>query len=377
MPHHSKHNQHQNKQMNGSPASGGASVGCVDSQQQYQNSPLTRNEEYNQAIQSWSSGNIGGTCSTDDILQSRYNHDQYHRVPSSPPDEVGKESHALESESKESLDTLKPNLRDPSQEIASVLLMAAAAVTSEKDLKILGGGVIDSTRDAETFDPRDRRPLKKRKSVDHATGTSVESGDDRTTHGDACHVSPISHSSKSGNAMESNVVGHDTPSTSSAHSYDVKEDCNSSTRGSSRSQTDESMYQVIPQFPSVIHWVLSESSNQHASSELAMNLSVLQWVSHGQAWRIIRWDAFQREVLPAMFPQLVSSKAATGSIDAFLWQLKAWGFQEIKDGPDIGAFAHTVRHQMLSRFFTYDVKLIMCHSYCSFFDADIQKCAKK
>ena len=40
--------------------------------------------------------------------------------------------------------------------------------------------------------------------------------------------------------------------------------------------------------------------------------------------------------MPQFFPQLA------GSIDAFLWHLAAWGFEEIQDGPDVGAFGHTV-----------------------------------
>ncbi len=265
---------------------------------------------------------------------------QYHRVPSSPPDTVGSANVPPSSGSDERIDKYSQNKRDPSQEIASVLLMAAAAATSVKETT--------ASANESTASSHGNRPLKKRKSTDHSV-TNI-SGDVGTSSDGAYHVSPISHSSKSGTTVETHTMSHDTPSTSSAHSFDMKEEPHSGhtsasvKKDPSHARPQQSMFRMIPQFPSLVHWILSEPT-----SKFAVDLSVLQWVSHGQAWRIIRWDAFHREVLPAMFPQLVSSATETGSIDAFMWQLKAWGFQEIKDGPDIGAFAHTVSAQHISR----------------------------
>jgi hypothetical protein len=101
----------------------------------------------------------------------------------------------------------------------------------------------------------------------------------------------------------------------------------------------------IPHFPSVLHAVLTES-------EFAGK--VLLWLPHGQAWRIVRWDALRRSVLPKYFAQLNDDDGAapskdaaapmpSGSIDAFLWHLSAWGFEEVNEGPDVGAYAHVVR----------------------------------
>jgi len=96
----------------------------------------------------------------------------------------------------------------------------------------------------------------------------------------------------------------------------------------------------IPHFPSVLHAVLTESEFAN---------SVLQWLPHGQSWRIVRWDALRRQVLPKYFSQLREEDCkdgtgqVCGSIDAFLWHLSAWGFEEVTDGPDVGAYSHVVR----------------------------------
>ena len=275
---------------------------------------------------------------------------QYHRVPSSPPDVVASVNVPRSSGSDEGVDKYKQNKRDPSQEIASVLLMAAAAATSVKEANASADEGTVLSRDLDYTSNHGSRPLKKRRSTDHSV--SNVSGEVGTSSDDAYHVSPISHSSKSGTTVETHTMSHDTPSTSSAHSFDMKEEPHSGNTSASvkkdpsQVRPQQSMFRMIPQFPSIVHWILSEPT-----SKFSVDLSVLQWVSHGQAWRIIRWDAFHRQVLPALFPQLVSSATETGSIDAFMWQLKAWGFQEIKDGPDIGAFAHTVSARHTSQTF--------------------------
>jgi hypothetical protein len=346
MPHHSKHSLRQRKQLDD--LSGSSPGGYVNIQSSLQNSPASSNEECNRSNSTMSRWiKQSEVSNSEERLARGYYHGQYHRVPSSPPEVAGSENRTQQTGPTDDHDAFKPNTRDPSQEIASVLLLAAAAATTDKDLSISTLRKLEANRDIDVVDSHGNRPLKKRKSMKHSANVDV--GNNGTSPDDACHVSPISHSSKSGATMESNMMSHDTPSTSSSHSFDMKEETASGASGESlkprseytRSQT--LMYQMIPQFPSVVHWILSESSTQPTSSDRAVDLSVLQWVAHGQAWRIIRWDTFHRQVLPAIFPQLVLDATATGSVDAFLWQLKAWGFQEIKDGPDIGAFAHTVR----------------------------------
>jgi hypothetical protein len=91
---------------------------------------------------------------------------------------------------------------------------------------------------------------------------------------------------------------------------------------------------VIEHFPTVLHTILS-------SSEFAG--SVVQWLPDGEAWKILRWDALRRQVLPKYFSQLRDEEGKIGtSIDGFLWQLAAWGFEEIQSGPDVGAYQHKV-----------------------------------
>ncbi|KAI2499792.1 hypothetical protein MHU86_14673 [Fragilaria crotonensis] len=115
-------------------------------------------------------------------------------------------------------------------------------------------------------------------------------------------------------------------------------------------QTEASQYQAVPNFPDVLFKVLSQFDG---------NGSVLQWVQSGHAWRVVRWDALRRDVLPRYFPQLCQEEedgSNGGSIDAFLWNVRAWGFEEIKDGPDAGAYAHPhfVRDESST---TYEVQM--------------------
>ena len=101
-------------------------------------------------------------------------------------------------------------------------------------------------------------------------------------------------------------------------------------------QAEVAQYQAVLDFPEALHVVLSQSD---------ANGSVLQWLSHGHAWRVVRWDALRRNILPRYFPQLCQGEddgKNGGSIDAFLWNVRVWGFEEIKDGPDVGAYAHRV-----------------------------------
>lgn len=91
---------------------------------------------------------------------------------------------------------------------------------------------------------------------------------------------------------------------------------------------------VIEHFPTVLHTILT-------SSECAG--SVVQWLPDGEAWKILRWDALRRQVLPKYFSQLRDEEGKIGtSIDGFLWQLAAWGFEEVQSGPDVGAYKHKV-----------------------------------
>jgi hypothetical protein len=279
----------------------------------------------------------------EEIIDRDYRRSPYDIVPTSPQDVIGVDNRmSLNQEgSGDQHETRECTAKDSSQVIASVLLLAAAA-SSEKELSLVASGDVEKCHESGSFDSSssDSRPLKKRRNRDN--DDLARSLEGKATADGACHVSPISHSSKSGTSSDPHAFSHDTPSTSSAHSFDMKDDV-------AAKNISENLFvasqrkacTIIPQFPSLLHWLLSDGPSLRSQ---ALDPTVLQWLSHGQAWRIVRWDFFHRNVLPAAFPQLaLEANGTTGSIDAFLWQLKAWGFEEIKDGPDVGAFAHTVR----------------------------------
>lgn len=91
---------------------------------------------------------------------------------------------------------------------------------------------------------------------------------------------------------------------------------------------------IIPHFPTVLHRVL-------ADQQLAG--SVLTWLPDGESWKVLRWDAFRREVLPQYFSTLRDENGSgCGTIDAFLYHLTAWGFEEVRDGSAVGAYRHDV-----------------------------------
>jgi hypothetical protein len=141
----------------------------------------------------------------------------------------------------------------------------------------------------ESTDDRSR-PLKKRKTL--------------ATHGPMpCHVSPVSSHA-------------DDRTQVTQYSREEDEDNSSSIPAASA---------VVPHFPSVLHMLLTASKD-----------GVLEWLEHGQAWRIVRWEALRRSILPQFFPQLQS-------MYAFLAHISAWGFREVTEGADAGAYTHEVR----------------------------------
>jgi hypothetical protein len=80
----------------------------------------------------------------------------------------------------------------------------------------------------------------------------------------------------------------------------------------------------VPHFPNVLHQVLSDE---------AYVGSILQWGEDGETWKVLRWDTLRRQILPRHFADLTDENGmGSGTIDAFLWHLTAWGFEETKDG---------------------------------------------
>jgi hypothetical protein len=182
------------------------------------------------------------------------------------------------------------------------------------------------------------------------------------TEHDPCHVSPVSHSSAE-HGLRTESTDDCTPTrrvipsnrANRTSSYDSK-DLSLSSRAAEHKEASitqelldsakvHSTSQIgatklsyppqvlIPHFPTVLHQVLSDKECEN----------VIQWLSDGEAWKVLRWDGLRRQVLPRYFADLRDENGgACGTIDAFLFHLGAWGFEEIKNGTDIGAYRHDV-----------------------------------
>jgi hypothetical protein len=189
-------------------------------------------------------------------------------------------------------------------------------------------------------------PLKKRrKLMDYLRNKVVATA---TANKQPLHVSPLPspqvRSRVASHESSENTVESASPprtngsaSTCTEHTYRMKEpgclhDGPMSKAAAEISPPPSKV--VIEHFPTVLHTILT-------SSEFAG--SVVQWLPDGEAWKILRWDALRRQVLPKYFSQLRDEEGKIGtSIDGFLWQLAAWGFEEIQSGPDVGAYQHKV-----------------------------------
>ena len=189
-------------------------------------------------------------------------------------------------------------------------------------------------------------PLKKRrKLLDFLRKKPVTTA---TTEKQTLHVSPLPspqvHTRVAGHESSEETVATASPprtggssSTCLGNSYDIK-DAQSLHEGAKINDTAEisppPSQVVIEHFPTVLHNVLS-------SADVAEN--VIQWLPGGKTWKIIRWESLRREVLPKFFSKLQDEDGKVAcSIDAFLWQLSAWGFEEVQSGPDAGAYTHKV-----------------------------------
>lgn len=224
---------------------------------------------------------------------------------------------------------------DEREATASALLMVAKAAEREQNyLKGMVVGSLPSVTSSSSTVSASTVPLKKRK---------------KQLQKDACHVSPVSHSSESANA---------SASTNRANSYDSK-DMGSSVVTTPKAQTTQelldsakvhsttqigagatlSMSEVlVPHFPTVLHQVLSDKDVTNDDQG-----SAIQWTSDGEAWKVNNWNAMRRQVLPKYFSGLRDENgSACGTIDAFLYHIDAWGFQEIKNGPNAGAYHHNL-----------------------------------
>lgn len=209
---------------------------------------------------------------------------------------------------------LRTDTMESAEEAAASALLMASGMRASPRLE---------SKATEQPDSAPREPLKKRKKhLDVLRRNQVDTNlniDPAT--GSPCHVSPGSAASSSqGDGHTDEIVTIVTQSSrtfleASSGSYDTRE-----------GKREE------PHFPSELHRVL----------DMPEFRSVLQWLPGGEAWKIVRWDALRREVLPRYFPELCSGEDGSGSMDSFLAQVRAWGFEEITDGEDAGAYRHLV-----------------------------------
>lgn len=285
--------------------------------------------------------------------------------------------------------TASRSFDSPHEVAASVLLLAATAMQERDSAKaaMRENGIAPD----EGPDPKKRK--KQRQQQQQAAGIMRKKSHDTV----ASHISPYSHGSTDGRHGNKNVhhsprdddepgtgasgsTEATTPSTdggcrgggttpggsaSPTSSYDLKDGQalpDSAKITDTRRIVAPPAHVEIPHFPSVLHAVLTES-------EFAG--TVLLWLPHGQAWKIVRWDALRRQVLPKYFAQLREdeSKDSSGSIDAFLWHLAAWGFEEVTDGPDAGAYSHIVCPKLQNKFVLMISSLLQSPALttCSFF----------
>jgi hypothetical protein len=243
---------------------------------------------------------------------------------------------------------------DEREATASALLMVAKAAEREQQHYLKGmvvdrdnvterrpSGVLPTVSSSASVSSASTVPLKKRKKQLDILRRQQQPDQDK----DACHVSPVSHDTAS-------------PSTSNrAQSYDSK-DLGSSALSPKGETTQElldsakvhSTAQIgagaslpvsqvlIPHFPTVLHQVL-------ADKKLTIDDKgpIIKWLPDGEAWEVENWNAMRRQVLPKYFSDLRDENGSScGTIDAFLHNIDAWGFEEIKSGPNAGAYRHNV-----------------------------------
>mmetsp|Transcript_1901 Transcript_1901/g.2657 ORF Transcript_1901/g.2657 Transcript_1901/m.2657 type:complete len:654 (-) Transcript_1901:742-2703(-) len=245
--------------------------------------------------------------------------------------------------------------------VAALLLAANGGNTTEKQEKI-GVPVTPATdgvdkkkrsipaespipKTTTKEDPVGKPRIKRKKHLDFLRRNSDNTDADTTPTSNAatsenksqpCHVSPVSSSSVS---LGTSSTVEETPSlaTAASHiasrtsSYDLKDGhpLNPEFRMRDTSEIGKEISTTSPDFTTVLHQNLLGNSSYS---------TIIQWLPHGHAWKILRWDALRR-ILPTFFPQLTEG-SGSGSMDKFLSEVRAWGFEEIKDGPDVGAYCH-------------------------------------
>jgi hypothetical protein len=222
---------------------------------------------------------------------------------------------------------------------ASFLLLAAAAVASEEAREAQTDTKESNDEPAASPSMKPQQPLQQQ----HSEIVSPTSQHSRIKEEDSADpdsaVSSPSHKHSVATPRDDEHHHHHGPP-----SHVVL-----SSSSASQASSDAQMH-----LPSVLHMVLEKSAASTPPTEsAALPLGTLQWLPHGHAWRIVRWEALRRSILPRYFPYCTdentsdsaSASTSMGSIDSFLWHLKAWGFEEVTGGPDAGAYTHVVSNE--------------------------------
>jgi len=159
---------------------------------------------------------------------------------------------------------------------------------------------------------------------------------------DVCHVSPVSHDSDNPSSTVNRIHSYDSkdlsstslPSPNSGSTTEVLD----FSKVNSTSQIGLEPQVQITHFPTVLHQILADEELTFSD-----NSPIIHWLEDGETWKVENWNALRRHVLPKHFSDLRDEHgSACGTIDAFLYNIDAWGFEEIKNGPYAGAYRHNV-----------------------------------
>ena len=277
-----------------------------------------------------------------------------HRIPPSLPNPKSSDSADRSDRStatKHDEDTVITVATDGTNDAMDRREAALLLVSSRGMLPILSNPSIKPRKDESSSDAPEKAtmPLKKRKK--HLDFLRRNQDTDSTTDEQTqlYHVSPVSHSSLGSTRRSVSSEEHtpERPRMAGAHrtdSYDSKESPYQQKEGTQELLDSSKIHSTIdiapsatvmvPHFPSVLHRALSDT-------EFAG--TVISWLPNGEAWKVLRWDVLRRQVLPLYFAELRDEDGnGCGTIDAFLWHLSAWGFEEITDGTDVGTYRHGV-----------------------------------
>lgn len=228
------------------------------------------------------------------------------------------------------------------QAAASALLMASSSKLSAAEYRKGSTNNLtisseEGTTGAEASKSNEAPSQKRKKHLDvlRRNGDHQADGELVISSRPPYHVSPVSSAS-----LGSNIDGHPSDPNMQSDSFELKEGGQVLPASSQvRDAADiaaSGTHMDIPHFPSILHTLLGHHDFKN----------VFQWLPHGKAWKVVRWDALRRETMPQHFPHLCQetdgSGKPIGSIDGFLRHVRGWGFEEIKDGPDCGAYHHVL-----------------------------------